>query len=141
MRKQLLAAAAISMLMLGACKKTDEAKSEDPMAADTVVVPDESVPEDTATETAAWAGKWIGVEGMYVTITAGEGDKVSLDMQSGLDTKGTYEGTVGADGISFVRGGETLMLKKATGDETGMKWLAGKKDCLIVKTGEGYCKD
>ncbi|MGH6633597.1 MAG: hypothetical protein ACREB0_09570, partial [Sphingopyxis sp.] len=64
-----------------------------------------------------------------------------LEMQSDLDTKGTYEGVVTAQGISFKRGDETLLLKKSTGDETGLKYLAGKKECLIVKDGEGYCRD
>jgi hypothetical protein len=32
-------------------------------------------------------------------------------------------------------------LEARNGDETGMKWLAGKTDCLTVKPGEGYCLD
>ena len=27
------------------------------------------------------------------------------------------------------------------GDATGLKYLAGKKDCLTVEPGEGYCRD
>lgn len=84
-----------------------------------------------------WAGKWVGPDGLFVTITPDVEAKIALEMQSDLDTKDTYVGTVNADGISFKRGEETLTLKKATGDETGLKYLAGKKDCLMVVSGEG----
>lgn len=103
----------------------------------------------TATDTAAaaipshadWAGKWIGVEGTFVEITAGPDGTYALVMQSDLDTRGTYAGTDAQGGIAFERGGEQLLLKAATGDETGLKYLAGKTDCLMVAQGEGYCRD
>lgn len=90
---------------------------------------------------AAWAGKWIGVEGMYAEITPIENGTYTLTMQSDLDTLGTYTGMDTAEGIAFERGGKQLLLKAATGDETGLKYLAGKKDCLMVAEGEGYCRD
>jgi hypothetical protein len=62
-------------------------------------------------------------------------------MQSDLDTKGTYDGQDSEHGIKFKRGGEELSLRRGNGDETGLKWLAGKKECLVVKDGEGYCRD
>ena len=89
----------------------------------------------------AWTGKWTGQEGLYVIIAPETDGKIALEMQSDLDTKGSYEGAATADGISFKRGDETLTLKKSTGDETGLKYLAGKKGCLMVKSGEGYCRD
>src|SRR3546814_1697226 len=64
----------------------------------------------------------------------------TLEMQSDLDTKGSYEGRDSEHGIRFRRGGEELSLHRGDGDETGLKYLAGKKECLIVKTGEGYCR-
>jgi hypothetical protein len=62
-------------------------------------------------------------------------------MQSDLDTKGTYDGQDSEHGIQFKRGTEQLSLHRGNGDETGLKYLAGKQECLIVKTGEGYCRD
>ena len=57
------------------------------------------------------------------------------------DTKGTYDGEDSEHGIRFKRGGEDLSLHRGNGDDTGLKYLAGKKECLIVKEGEGYCRD
>src|SRR3546814_1536496 len=62
-------------------------------------------------------------------------------MQSDLDTKGTYDGQDSEHGIQFKRGTEQLSLHRGNGDEIGLKYLAGKQECLIVKTGEGYCRD
>lgn len=88
-----------------------------------------------------WIGKWTGPEGLFVTVTAtGEGT-YQLEMQSDLDTRGTYQGTAGPDGIVFERGGTPFSLRRATGDETGLKYLAGKQDCLMVVEGEGFCRD
>src|SRR3546814_10629185 len=55
---------------------------------------------------ASWAGKWTGVEGLYVTITPTEPEHYKLEMQSDLDTKGTYEGHDSEHGIQFERGGK-----------------------------------
>lgn len=106
-----------------------------------------STPAQTATPAAAtpsyaqWVGTWTGPEGLFVTIAeAGEG-RYSLEMQSDLDTKGTYAGTATPEGIAFERGGQPQLLRKATGAETGLKWLADKQDCLMVAQGEGYCRD
>src|SRR3546814_745010 len=113
-------------------------------------VPVETVPVEGAEATdpataphrfASWAGKWTGVEGMYATITPTEPGKYKLEMQSDLDTKGTYDGQDSEHGIQFKRGTEQLSLHRGNGDETGLKYLAGKQECLIVKTGEGYCRD
>lgn len=77
---------------------------------------------------------------MYVEITPKPGGGYTLAMQSDLDTRGTYNGIDAADGIAFERGGKPLLLKAATGDATGLKYLAGKTDCLMVAPGEGYCR-
>lgn len=140
MRQQILLSAIVSISMLGACKQAEQPPAADTAAtAKPTAMPAETLP--TVVDVTTWSGKWIGPEGMYAIITPGAGGKVSLEMQSDLDTKGTYEGTATADGISFKRGEDTLLLKKATGEETGLKYLAEKKDCLMVKTGEGYCRD
>lgn len=140
MRHPILIAALVSVSMLGACKQAEQTPAAETTApTETAAKPAETTA--ASVDVAAWAGKWTGPEGMYATITPGTDGKVSLEMQSDLDTKGTYEGTATAEGISFKRAEETLVLKMATGDETGLKYLAGKKDCLMVKSGEGYCRD
>lgn len=152
MRKSVILAGAAALVMLAGCEKA-EAPAPDTKTT-TEEVPVETVPSDTAaTDEAAtdpataphrfasWAGKWTGVEGMYVTITPGEPGKYKLEMQSDLDTKGTYDGQDSEHGIKFKRGNEELSLHRGNGDDTGLKYLAGKKECLIVKEGEGYCRD
>ncbi len=97
-----------------------------------------AVPEHAYTQ---WAGKWIGVEGMFVEITLLETGKYNLVMQSDLDTFGTYVGTDGETGIDFTRNDQVFTLRNGTGDDTGLRNLFGKKDCLMVASGEGYCRD
>lgn len=147
MQKSMVFATAAALALLAGCEK---AEAPAPAPIDTTTVPDETVPpETTAAEApvtaphrfASWAGKWVGVEGMYVTIATAEPGKYKLEMQSDLDTKGTYDGSDSEHGIKFKRGGEELSLRRGNGDETGLKYLAGKKECLIVKGGEGYCRD
>jgi hypothetical protein len=147
MQKSMILASAAALVLLAGCEK---AEAPAPTDTTTTEVPVETAPAESAAATdpaaaphrfASWAGKWAGVEGMYVTITPAEPGKYKLEMQSDLDTKGTYDGEDSEHGIQFTRGGEKLSLTRASGDETGLKYLAGKTQCLIVKTGEGYCRD
>lgn len=100
-----------------------------------------AAPAAAAPDLSAWAGKWVGVEGMFVEITPAADGTFTLTMKSDLDTEGTYVGKPVEGGIAFERGGQELLLKAASGDETGLKYLAGKRDCLMVAPGEGYCRD
>lgn len=147
MKTSVILAGAAALTLLTGCEK---AEAPAPADTETTEVPVETVPAEGAEAAdpaaaahryAAWAGKWTGVEGMYATITTAEPGKYKLEMQSDLDTKGTYDGSDSDNGITFQRGGETLTLAASTGDATGLKYLAGKKDCLKVKDGEGYCRD
>ncbi|WP_228383875.1 hypothetical protein [Sphingopyxis fribergensis] len=149
MQKSVILASAAALVLLAGCEKA-EAPAPTPTDATTTEVPVETMPPEGAEATdpataphrfASWAGKWTGVEGMYATITPGEPGKYKLEMQSDLDTKGTYDGEDSEHGIKFKRGTEELSLRRGNGDETGLKYLAGKKECLIVKEGEGYCRD
>ncbi|UVI38146.1 hypothetical protein [Qipengyuania spongiae] len=88
----------------------------------------------------AWEGRWTGVEGMYVDIKPNGDGTFTLDMQSDLDTKGTYQGVPVENGIRFERGGEEFVLRAGNGEQTGLKWLLDKEDCLVVAEGEGYCR-
>ncbi len=89
-----------------------------------------------------YTGRWIGVEGMVLDVaptdTAGH---YALTMQWDLDNKGKFDGIATGDTIAFDRGGVRETLRPTTGDATGLKYLAGKTDCLTVKPGEGYCRD
>lgn len=89
-----------------------------------------------------YAGRWIGVEGMMLTVKPTGAATADLNMRWGLDADmaGTYPARVTPEGLRFTRGGETLLLRPSDGDATGLKWLAGKKDCLTVRSGEGYCR-
>lgn len=98
-------------------------------------------PADTAPMEADYVGRWTGVEGMYLMVAPKPGGGVSLEMQWDLDHKGTFDGSVTAEGLRFMREGVAETAVRTDGDATGLKHLAGKQDCLTVKPGEGYCRD
>ena len=93
-----------------------------------------------ARPTSYYAGRWIGVEGMFLQVTPMPAGGVELAMQSDLDHAGVYRGKVTAEGLRFTRDGVIEIARPTDGDATGLKWLADKKECLTVKTGEGYCR-
>jgi hypothetical protein len=58
-----------------------------------------------------------------------------------LDGPKTYSGTAAGNRIEFARAGRTESIRAATGQETGMKWLADETNCLVITAGsEGYCR-
>lgn len=121
--------------------------------ADNAVVTGDNVanPADPATTspnataaTASWAGRWVGPEGLYLEIKpegGADSGRYTLRMKYTLDDEGTFEGRAVNDTILFDRAGKQETLRAGDGAATGMKWLAEKKDCLVVATGEGYCRD
>jgi len=141
-----MAVGVFALLALSGCEKPAP-----PPAGDTktqIVVPDDTQSAATPTDGvngfpgyAEWAGKWTGPEGLYVTVTPESDGSYALEMQSDLDTKARYIGQEIEGGIAFKRGDAELLLHAATGDETGLKYLAGKQNCLMVEVGEGYCRD
>jgi hypothetical protein len=86
-----------------------------------------------------YVGKWTGPEGTSLTITP-QGDDYQVVVQN-LDGPRTFSGKASDGGVTFVRDGVPFVIHKGDGNATGMKWLAGKSNCLIVTTGEGYCRD
>src|SRR3546814_3331116 len=93
-----------ALVLLAGCEKA-EAPAPGDMTTTTEAPVKTAPPVDTATPVdpeadpataphrfASWAGKWTGVEGLYVTITPTEPEHYKLEMQSDLDTKGTYDG-------------------------------------------------
>ena len=82
--------------------------------------------------------KWNGPEGTYLQIT---GDKGVYEITiKDLDQVRTFRGSTLNDHVEFQRDGVKESLRSGSGDDTGMKWLAGKEDCLVIKLGEGFCR-
>lgn len=144
-----LPASLAALLLLSAC-----ARGEDAQPIDNVVVADNLAAEDSiddvdptansaapALSTDAWVGKWIGVEGLMLDIQpAGEHGHYVVSVTL-LDGTNSYDGTAEGDMIRFIRNGRPESIRAATGDETGLKWLAGKQNCLMIQQGEGFCRD
>lgn len=109
------------------------------------IPPPEATPTPPTTEAAMleadYLGRWTGVEGMYLDIATKHGGGVRVQMQWDLDHSGTFDGSVTAEGLRFMRDGVAETAVPGNGDATGLKYLAGKQECLVVKPGEGYCRD
>ncbi len=119
-----------------------ESATYDQVAGETPSINETSPPPaDAAHRFASWAGKWTGVEGMYLVIRPTVDQRYSLDMQYDLDNKVTVEGRDSEHGLQFTRNGEKLSLTRAAGKDIGLKYLDGKTQCLMVKPGEGYCRN
>lgn len=88
----------------------------------------------------AYAGRWMGVEGTFMTITPQTGNAYQVVITD-LDGPKTYAGTLQADGLHIERNGTPLVIVPGDGEATGMKWLAEKSDCLVVAANEGYCRN
>ena len=87
----------------------------------------------------AWVGTWNGSEGTFLKV-AGGGGAYDITVQN-LDGPRTFKGTAAGERIEFERDGTKESVRATGGVETGMKWLSEKKDCLTVRSGEGYCRD
>lgn len=84
-------------------------------------------------------GKWTGVEGTSLTVLKTDsGYTLNFVM---LDGPISVKGSPALTGITFIRDGGTFTLHKGSGADTGMKYLATKKNCVVVQQYEGYCKD
>lgn len=107
----------LSLLALTACKQ--QAQSSDPISN-------------------VWLGKWNGPEGTALTIApTGAGYNVTIQ---NLDGPRVFPVSLKNDALVFTRDHVEERIRPGTGTETGMKWLADKKNCLVVKPGEGYCR-
>jgi len=144
-------ASLVGILLVTACAKGENAHPIDNVQlGDNAAVAAEETIDDvspTANSAAAalptdgWIGKWMGVEGLMLDIQpAGEHGHYLLSVTL-LDGTNSYEGTAEGDMIRFIRNGRPESIRAATGDETGLKWLAGKQNCLMIQQGEGFCRD
>lgn len=96
-------------------------------------------PKPAAPATDQWVGQWNGPEGTFLAL-AGGGGQYEVTVRN-LDGPRTFAGTAAGDRIEFERDGVKESIRATNGAETGMKWLAEKKNCLTVRAGEGYCRD
>lgn len=144
----LLSACAIVVLAVPACspKQTPEqaaassaSASEEKMEISVAASDAASKAVTGALASADFVGKWAGPEGTSLTITP-QGNDYQVVVQN-LDGPRTFTGQMGDKGITFVRDGVPFVIHKGSGADAGMKDLTGKTNCLIVTTGEGYCRD
>lgn len=101
-----------------------------------------SAPADAANSLAAtdaWVGQWTGPEGTFLRIEGGQG-KYQITIRD-LDASRIYTGMSDGTTIRFDRNGVKESIHATNGEQTGMKWLQGKTNCLTVREGEGYCRD
>lgn len=89
--------------------------------------------------TDAWLGQWNGPEGTYLRLEGGRG-KYVVTIQN-LDGPQSYPGSANGVQVQFERNGVKENIRATSGAETGMKWLSDKKNCLTIRTGEGFCRD
>jgi len=89
-----------------------------------------------------YTGRWTGVEGLYLVVakTRDQPGHYTLEMHYDLDHTATAPGQAQGNTIVFTRDGKAEALKPTDGTGTGLKYLAGKKECLRVKDGESYCR-
>jgi hypothetical protein len=86
-----------------------------------------------------WLGRWDGPEGTYLELSK-NGDKYVVVIQD-LDGAKKFEGSGDGHRIRFTRDGKTEFISAGDGEAAGMKWLADKKNCLLTKKGEGWCRN
>ncbi|GGZ30554.1 hypothetical protein [Asticcacaulis endophyticus] len=85
-----------------------------------------------------WTGKWTGPEGTWLEVKPLNGG-FEVAIQN-LDGVRTFPAAFQQGGLAFTRDGAEHIIRAGSGADTGMKWLADKTNCLIVMTGEGYCR-
>ncbi|WP_157217704.1 hypothetical protein [Flavisphingomonas formosensis] len=133
----------ILMGLVSACggeQRSDEPANTTVALQDMDASPVANGSEAAALPTDGWIGKWTGVEGLALDIAKGSGPgayRLTLDL---LDSHNVYEGEADGSVIRFRRGDVVETIRQVPGSETGLKWLADKPNCLMIKPGEGFCR-
>jgi len=120
-------------LVIAGCKDRTQPAAESP----STPTPKAAPIADTVTD--KWLGKWIGPEGTYLVLSK-NAEKYAVEINS-LNGPTTYNSMSADNRIEFQRNGKTEYIHAGNGRDTGMKWLLDKSNCLIIKTGEGFCRD
>lgn len=97
-------------------------------------------PVEPSLPTDAWVGQWTGVEGTFLRIERGDVSGNYTLTEGTLDGVVTFEGRAEGDAIVFDRDGVAEAIRAGDGAATGLKWLDGKTDCLVIREGEGFCR-
>ena len=97
-------------------------------------------PAVTPLPTDAWLGDWIGVEGNTLKIENGGVPGAYTMSERTLDGPLSYTGIAQGAAISFEEKGKVKTIRAGTGDETGLKYLAGKTNCLVIEPSRGFCR-
>ena len=119
------------------CRKSGAPEASPSMRAD-AASSTPATPYPAAARFDGWLGRWNGPEGNYLLLSR-NGDAYTVKIQS-LDGANIYEATPAGDRMQFTRDGTTEYIHAGNGKETGMKWFRAKKNCLIIKPGEGFCR-
>ena len=139
-----------SLALLGACTQPAETKPGSSVpSASPAAVPAQSpstspsgspVDKKDLTKIHAVVGDWAGQEGASLKVQQ-RGEKFEIEIKT-KDGSKKFEGTYKApDSIEFIRNGKAELIKGATIEETGMKWLGGEKTCVVINKGsEAFCK-
>ena len=125
-----LATILLAVLLSGCDQRAAEVK---PVAASAADAPTKRPATD------AWVGTWTGPEGTFLRIAPAQ-DGYAITIRN-LDGPRTFHGVAQGDHVAFERDATHESIRAGNGVQTGMKWLADKTDCLVVKPGEGYCRD
>jgi hypothetical protein len=86
-----------------------------------------------------WLGVWNGPEGTSLELSK-QHDRLHITIRN-LDGPRTFNAIADDSSITFMRDDLQETVRAGSGADTGMKWLAEKTDCLVIKYGEGYCRE
>ena len=126
-----------ALLLATACQKQSQESPAPPPASASPSQGEQAEPQHSDLD--RWIGRWTGPEGTYLSIAKStEGYTVEI---ADLDGPRSYSARAAGDHLEFERNGKTEAVRATNGQQTGMKWLQEKSDCLTVKPGEGFCRD
>jgi hypothetical protein len=104
-------------------------------------VPVHYVRQHIQAETDVLLGRWWGPEGtMADVLPDSTGGQYRVQLYQ-LDGMNSYAATPDGNRLKLIRNGQAAYIEPTNGNGTGMKWLAGKKRCIRITEGEGFCRD
>jgi hypothetical protein len=132
--------AVVALIVLsGSCQDRKSIATSPPAGATSAPANAATAPAEVSFSAQKWLGQWNGPEGTFLRLSQ-NGSHYVVEIQS-LDSLDTYVGVASAGGIQFTRNGKTESIRAGSGEDTGMKWLLDDKNCLIIKYGEGFCRN
>jgi hypothetical protein len=117
----------LAIVLITAGCQTHGGRNAQANAATAPVVPDQ------------WLGRWDGPEGTFLNLSR-NGATYTVVIRD-IDGPRVFDGVDDHGRVRFVRDGKTEYLVAGDGEASGMKWLADKKNCLLTRPGEGWCRE